>query len=82
MRLVVIGEKTRGMCDYVKAAAAEKDEVESDEENRAVLTLVLTAVLTGLLLYTAAVGWGEEKSGAAKNIRLGTGSGRRREHHI
>ncbi len=41
------------------------------KKNRAVLTLVLTAVLTGLLLYTAAVGWGEEKSGAAKNIRLG-----------
>ncbi len=26
---------------------------------------------TGLLLFTAAVGWGEEQSGAAKNIKLG-----------
>lgn len=41
------------------------------KKNKAVLTLFLTVVLTGLLLFTAAVGWGEGKTGAAKNIRLG-----------
>lgn len=33
--------------------------------------MLLTIVLTGLLLFTAAVGWGENASGAAKNIKLG-----------
>lgn len=41
------------------------------KKNKAVITLLLTVVLTGLLLFTAAVGWGEEQSGAAKNIKLG-----------
>ena len=40
-------------------------------KNKAVITLLLTVVLTGLLLFTAAVGWGEEKTGAAENIKLG-----------
>lgn len=41
------------------------------KKNKAVITLLLTVVLTGLLLFTAAVGWGENKSGAAENIKLG-----------
>ena len=41
------------------------------KKSRAVITLLLTIVLTGLLLFTAAVGWGENASGAAKNIKLG-----------
>ncbi len=41
------------------------------KKNRAVITLLLTVILTGLLLFTAAVGWGEEKTGAAENIKLG-----------
>lgn len=41
------------------------------KKNRAVMTLLLTIVLTGLLLFTAAVGWGEGKTGAAENIKLG-----------
>lgn len=40
-------------------------------KNKAVITLLLTVVLTGLLLFTAAVGWGEGNTGAAKNIKLG-----------
>ena len=31
----------------------------------------MTIVLTGLLLFTAAVGWGEDKAGAAEHIKLG-----------
>ena len=41
------------------------------KKNKAVITLLLTVILTGLLLFTAAVGWGEGKTGAAENIRLG-----------
>lgn len=41
------------------------------KKNRAVIVLLLTVVLTGLLLFTAAVGWGEGKTGAAENIKLG-----------
>ena len=40
-------------------------------KNKAVITLLLTVVLTGLFLFTAAVGWGEGNTGAAKNIKLG-----------
>ena len=32
------------------------------KKNKAVITLLLTVVLTGLLLFTAAVGWGDRKS--------------------
>lgn len=32
------------------------------KKNRAVLTLLLTIVLTGLLLYTAAFGWGKQRA--------------------
>lgn len=35
------------------------------------LTLLLTLAVTGLLLFTAAVGWGENATGAAKDIKLG-----------
>ena len=41
------------------------------KKNKAVITLLLTVVLTGLLLFTAAVGWGERSTGAARNIKLG-----------
>lgn len=41
------------------------------KKNKAVITLLLTVVLTGFLLFTAAVGWGEGKTGAAENIKLG-----------
>lgn len=41
------------------------------KKNKAVITLLLTVVLTGLLLFTAAVGWGEGSTGAARNIKLG-----------
>lgn len=41
------------------------------KKNNAVLTLLLTIAVTGVLLFTVAVGWGEDASGAAKNIRLG-----------
>lgn len=41
------------------------------KKSRAVVTLLLTLVLTGVLLFTAAVGWGPDATGAAKNIKLG-----------
>lgn len=41
------------------------------KKNKAVLSLVLTLVLTALLFVTAGIGWGEGATGAAKNIKLG-----------
>lgn len=41
------------------------------KKSRAVLTLLLTLALTGVLLFTAAAGWGPDGKGAAKNIKLG-----------
>lgn len=41
------------------------------KKSRAVITLLLTLAVTGLLLFTAAVGWGADKTGAAKDIKLG-----------
>lgn len=41
------------------------------KKNKAVLSLVLTFVLTALLFVTAGIGWGEGATGAAKNIKLG-----------
>jgi SecD/SecF fusion protein len=41
------------------------------KKSRAVVTLLLTLALTGVLLFTAAVGWGENSVGAAKHINLG-----------
>ncbi len=40
-------------------------------KNKAVLTLVLTVALTALLLYTSAIGWGEDRTGSARDIKLG-----------
>ncbi|MDO4261850.1 MAG: protein translocase subunit SecD [Eubacteriales bacterium] len=41
------------------------------KKTRAVITLALTVVITGLLLYTSAAGWGAGKAGSAEQIRLG-----------
>jgi len=41
------------------------------KKSRGVVTLLLTLAATGLLLFTAAVGWGENATGAAKDIKLG-----------
>ncbi len=41
------------------------------KKNKAVITLLVTVVLTGLLLFTSAVGWGADKAGAAEHIKLG-----------
>ena len=41
------------------------------KKNKAAVTLLLTLALTGLLLFTAAVGWGTDGAGAAKDIKLG-----------
>ncbi len=41
------------------------------KKGRAVLTLIVTLAATGLLLYTAAFGLGENAAGAAKDIKLG-----------
>ena len=38
------------------------------KKNKAAVTLLLTLALTGLLLFTAAVGWGTDGAGAAKDI--------------
>ena len=43
------------------------------KKNKAAVTLLLTLALTGLLLFTAAVGWGTDGAGAAKDIKLGYG---------
>ena len=41
------------------------------KKSRAVITLVVTVLLLGLLLYTAIFGIGAEKTGAAQNIKQG-----------
>lgn len=41
------------------------------KRSRGTVILILTAILTTLLCYTVAVGLGPNKSGAAKNIKLG-----------
>lgn len=41
------------------------------KKSRGVLNLILVAVLMGVLGFTIVVGWGNGKSGAAKNINLG-----------
>ena len=40
-------------------------------KNKGILSLVVTAILIGVLGFTAAVGWGNDHTGAAKNIKLG-----------
>ena len=41
------------------------------KKSRAVVTLLLTVVLTGLLLFTSAAGWGADGLGSADKIHLG-----------
>lgn len=41
------------------------------KKNKGILSLVVTAILIGVLGFTAAVGWGDDHTGAAKNIKLG-----------
>ena len=41
------------------------------KKNRGVLVLIFTVLLTGLLCFTAAVGFGPTGTGAAKNIKTG-----------
>lgn len=41
------------------------------KKNKGILSLVVTAILIGVLGFTAAVGWGNDHTGAAKNIKLG-----------
>ena len=40
-------------------------------KNKAIFTLFMIAVITGLLGYTAFAGWGPEHGGSARNINLG-----------
>ncbi len=41
------------------------------KKSKGAITLLLSVVLVGVLLFTVAVGWGADAAGAAKNIRLG-----------
>ena len=41
------------------------------KKNRGILVLVLTAIITGFLIFTTAVGFGPTGTGAAKNIKTG-----------
>ena len=41
------------------------------KKNRGILVLIFTVLLTGLLCFTAAVGFGPTGTGAAKNIKTG-----------
>lgn len=41
------------------------------KKNKGILSLVVTAILIGVLGFTAAVGWGNDHTGAEKNIKLG-----------
>ncbi len=41
------------------------------KKSRGVLILVLTVIVTALLIFTSAVGWGPTGTGAAKNINTG-----------
>ena len=41
------------------------------KKSRGVLVLVLTVIVTALLIFTSAVGWGPTGTGAAKNINTG-----------
>ncbi len=41
------------------------------KKNKGILSLVVTVILIGVLGFTAAVGWGNDHTGAAKNIKLG-----------
>lgn len=41
------------------------------KKNKGILSLVVTVILIGVLGFTSAVGWGNDHTGAAKNIKLG-----------
>ena len=41
------------------------------KKSRGILNLILAAVLMAVLGFTTVVGWGDGKTGAAKNINLG-----------
>lgn len=41
------------------------------KKSRGVLILALTVIVTALLIFTSAVGWGPTGTGAAKNIHTG-----------
>ena len=41
------------------------------KKSRGVLVLVLTVIVTALLIFTTAVGFGPTGTGAAKNIKTG-----------
>ena len=41
------------------------------KKSKGVISLLLVTVLTGLLVFTTAVGFGSGHIGAAKNIKLG-----------
>ena len=41
------------------------------KKNKGILSLVVTVILIGGLGFTSAVGWGNDHTGAAKNIKLG-----------
>ena len=41
------------------------------KKSKGVISLILIAVLTGLLGFTTIHGWGKGETGAAKNINLG-----------
>ena len=41
------------------------------KKNKGILSLVVTVILIGVLGFTATVGWGNDHTGAAKNIKLG-----------
>ena len=41
------------------------------KKNKGILSLVVKVILIGVLGFTAAVGWGNDHTGAAKNIKLG-----------
>ncbi len=41
------------------------------KKNRGILVLVLTAIITGFLIFTSAVGFGPTGTGSAKNIKTG-----------
>ena len=52
------------------------------KKSRGVLILVLTVIVTALLIFTSAVGWGPTGTGAAKNINTGLDHGGRRKYHL
>ena len=52
------------------------------KKKRGVIVLVLTAIITVFLCYTAAVGLGPTGTGAAKNIKTGLDLSRRCKYYL